>query len=334
MHKQEIRKKLYGSLPLKIADNQSFYDYIQGQYSCYISIVSNLYKECQGFKAVESFIKKTLKCIKLLEAGKEECAKLLFQRALTPLLGNNENNYNGVLPVFNKSYNDLYCFANGPFIKMYRATDFKESILHIPFDKTEHIGSNRFTAKGIPCLYLGDSIETCLAEIGNYDTSKLFISCFELDYTSFKILDLTCPDIKVNSNAGSFYDAAILSWPVVALCMVKQQSKVTEDTINWAYIFPQLILTLLAESKLTDIKAVKYSSTKNSKSNAFNIAIPAQQPYGEKDHCEFIKEKFTDDERTPDGIRSSRVSQPVNIIMALSEVEKIISDDQFRKLKL
>ena len=116
--------------------------------------------------------------------------------------------------------------------------------------------------------------------------------------------------------------------------MVKQQSKVTEDTINWAYIFPQLILTLLAESKLTDIKAVKYSSTKNSKSNAFNIAIPAQQPYGEKDHCEFIKEKFTDDERTPDGIRSSRVSQPVNIIMALSEVEKIISDDQFRKLKL
>ena len=105
----------------------------------------------------------------------------LFSRALSPLLGDDNYNYNGSLPVLNQSYNDIYCFENGSFLKMYRATDYEDSILHIPFEKASHIGDNRFTAKGVPCLYLGDSIETCLAEIGNYDTSKLFISCFELD---------------------------------------------------------------------------------------------------------------------------------------------------------
>ena len=50
---------------------------------------------------------------------------------------------------------------------LYRLTQFKNSIWHIPFEIRHLSSSLRSSVPRLPCLYLGDSIDTCIKEIGN-----------------------------------------------------------------------------------------------------------------------------------------------------------------------
>lgn len=68
----------------------------------------------------------------------------------------------------------------------------KEEMFHIPFDKRDRIGNQRYSISGIPCLYLGSSSYVCWEELGRVDYDK----CNFCGYTNvipFEVFDMCLP---------------------------------------------------------------------------------------------------------------------------------------------
>ena len=48
----------------------------------------------------------------------------------------------------------------------------KDEMFHIPYEKRNLVGNQRFSLSGLPCLYLGGSSYICWEELGRKDLSS------------------------------------------------------------------------------------------------------------------------------------------------------------------
>lgn len=108
---------------------------------------------------------------------------------------------------------------------------------HIPFDKRSLTSSERFSAAGYPCLYLGYSKECCIKEVGSKNGSMVSMKLSK----PITVIDLTC-FVQQNSsddNLGKRLDLNMfLWWPILAACYVTCDN---DARFKEEYLFPQLV---------------------------------------------------------------------------------------------
>lgn len=172
----------------------------------------------------------------------------------------------------------------------------KDDMFNIPIEKRFIVGSQRFSAPGVPCLYLGSSSYVCWLEAGRPAENTFYVSAFyPLD--DLHILDLTLTPLSFNEysfleiqNDEISIPAAkrqveikkrilkesserlkkfLITYPITLACGIKV-TDVEERyrSFKEEYIIPQLILQSLARNK---IDGVSYLSTYLGKNDAINI---------------------------------------------------------------
>ena len=201
----------------------------------------------------------------------------------------------------------------------------KGDMKHVPTDKREAIGSNRYSFNGIPCLYLANSILTCWEELDRPAMESFWVSRFwpikkirvlNLSTTGFEII-YAQSNIKYVSQNPDEYENAVIeffkTWVLQSACSVNVKDK-GDRSFREEYIIPQLLMLNIQKF---NVDGVMYFSTKtpisiDNKTIALNfqsatswiskaIAIPAFDAQDSR-FSKTIDEKF-------------RVSLPINVGM-------------------
>lgn len=125
---------------------------------------------------------------------------------------------------------------------------------HVPFDKIYLSASERFSASGYPCLYLGYSKECCMKELGQQSGSivkmELKKSITILDFTIFEDFAF-----KKNYQTESRKDFNMFMWwPILAACYVTPTKDAPKERFKEEYLFPQLITKYVKQLKKNSVK--------------------------------------------------------------------------------
>jgi len=169
----------------------------------------------------------------------------------------------------------------------------REDMFHIPFENRELVQGQRFSAHGIPSVYLGESIYDCYLELGKPDMDKFWVSLFYFPQET-RLVDLTFANQQhdpwlilhqVNKDDEKYAETLnkladdILLWPLIMACSIV--CKYPDAPFKQEYIIPQMLYQLCNADNKFD--GVKYYSTKLDgrdrniiKSAMINYAMPAQ----------------------------------------------------------
>jgi hypothetical protein len=309
--KEEIYQKLKNKIPLVRENGCDFLEFINDQLGGYCDLARRTYKNSFDFKLMKDFIDCLDNVFYVYYEKSPNESFDIFKSHFQKLINFYSSGYDGILPIINNSFSELNCLKNEEINYYFRISNYSSSLLHIPFEYKEYIRSNRFTHEEIPCFYGANSIITCFKELGNSVSVDSFISCFQYDYARFPILDLTMPAFNVYENREQFLDRYILSWPIIALCMIRKNSA-EEKPIPFEYIIPQFILKVLSFKDLGPIRSVRYYSTKNHQDKVgINIAIPTTNVSLNSGYCSDLSNVFMDEDRDPFSPNFCRMSKPI-----------------------
>lgn len=207
------------------------------------------------------------------------------------------------------------------------------SMFHIPFNKRTIVKTQRFSAPGYPCLYLGKSAYICWEEMLRPNLDKCYVSRFHTDKSMF-VYDLTLPSISKWNKIDDFRDD-LLRFPLVIACMVKVSKP--KDPFKPEYIIPQLLMELVMEERQKKenkytarsfLMGIAYTSVHKSSDFKFasdksiNVAIPAFSPF-KGNYSEELCETFQVTDPTCDELE--RAKRPYEII----ERDEKISDLEY-----
>ena len=216
--------------------------------------------------------------------------------------------------------------------KLYRARERKtdaplrnEAFFHIPFEKRTKVSSQRYSFPGLPCLYMGTSVDVCLRELGHrknpIDVAELQV----IPNKAYCILDLT----SIFSKSAELMDMAdqrvfMELFPLVFLCSTRinedyreaivletslhRNSDVNGNEIYFRpdYIIPQLLLEYILDKTVwreNPIIGIQYYSVQEdfySKwlggniqklSTMKNVAIPVRTS-ANTGHCKELSTLF------------------------------------------
>lgn len=124
-----------------------------------------------------------------------------------------------------------------------------EGMFHIPYDKRGIIKTQRYSAPGLPCLYLGFTPHVCWEEMGCPEFERTFVSRY-MPNDVYMYLPFCLPEISEWKKAAladkKFLDD-LLYFPFVIVSMVK----VAKPSVHFKpeYIIPQMIVQWLLESR-------------------------------------------------------------------------------------
>lgn len=195
----------------------------------------------------------------------------------------------------------------------------KEEMLHIPFNKRDKVGNQRFSLSGFPCLYLGSSAYLCWEELNRPNHLKANVSAFIAE-KDIRFIDLTFPD-RLEKEIDVYKLALVFA------CSLKRQT-VNHRIFKEEYIIPQALLHSLMEYNYNNgqntIDGILYISTCYKTECAifddiklfYNLVIPTQQYKSksvdlEKEYCEELCSLFQYTE--PISINQLQINQPAFI---------------------
>lgn len=201
-----------------------------------------------------------------------------------------------------KSNADLYVTEVGTGDLFYRMRSFdkrkglsRKDIFHIPISKKRIIKTQRYSAPGYPCLYLGKSIYGCWEEMHRPDTESTLISCFK-SQENIQVLDLRIPTLDEFFHNTEKY---LQLFPFIIACGIPVRN--TEDVYKPEYIIPQLILEWIIDNRASSkngLAGVYYTSANRNDDFYIldhewdNLAIPVQNSLSEEDFCPTLKRMF------------------------------------------
>lgn len=180
--------------------------------------------------------------------------------------------------------------------KEYSALD----LFHIGFEFRHLISSSRYSAPGLPCLYLGDSTFVCWEELNRSSFSNLWYSKYE-NFGELKILDLIRPDelealfhkeVRTKENELSQVLKYISTYPIYIASTIKVERR--EANFKPEYIIPQLLIQYVTNRD--EIDGIRFPSSKVEYSDlneikASNYAFPVRT-IGAEGFCIELKSKF------------------------------------------
>ncbi len=181
-------------------------------------------------------------------------------------------------------FGHLYRLRTGP-LTQYKQQD----LFHIPFEKRQLVGSQRYSIPGLPSLYLGSSLWISWEELGRPDFSLLHASRFEgsghlrvLDFGWSTSLAKNLSGFAGSENAmelfGKFTEGQAIIWPLIAACSLVRRHPGTPFAPE--YIIPHFVLQWVRKEK--DLDGIRYFSTRvarmdNAANRAFNYVFPVRQ---------------------------------------------------------
>ena len=156
-------------------------------------------------------------------------------------------------------YDDEY-FIVPPKFSFYRSRLFKTNgrishteMFHIPFNKRGKVETQRYSAPGYPCLYLGSSVNACWEELGQPRFDDMMVSRFVVK-EAFPVLDLRMP--KEEDLEGDKIDVVLKKIPLIISISIKTLDRTA--FYKPEYIIPQLIIEYIITKN-----RIKYESGNN-----------------------------------------------------------------------
>lgn len=161
----------------------------------------------------------------------------------------------------------------------------RKSLFHPPFDVNKDQRLNyRYSGADFPSLYLGCSLELCLAEVCSTNKDGFYGAQFRLRKSeTLKVLNLTYRWNEMSmffsadandSPKQAFFKGWLTLYPIMLASSVVKISSTKDE-----YILPQLLMRYVRES--TDLDGIRYYSTKrhyvnNWTKKSLNFAFPAK----------------------------------------------------------
>lgn len=157
-------------------------------------------------------------------------------------------------------------------------------MFHIPFNKRTIVKTQRYSAPGYPCLYLGKSAYVCWEEMLRPNLDKCYVSRFRTKKDIILVYDLSLPTYSRRVTNYDFW-LDLLRLPLILACMVKVAKP--KDPFKPEYIIPQFIMEWVIEARMTkkDLMGILYTSVHKSNDFKFasekleNVAIPVFFPF-------------------------------------------------------
>ena len=229
----EFWEYLFSLIPLKRANGERVEILLERIYSDYLTKLFALSEAdrakipnwelfCSEQKSICDTIVST---VSLMSQGMHSKA----YSTLNPILNN--------LSKWDAIYNHVPCtqlFRMRKFSEFERKYVKAEDLFHIPFNQRDIIKTQRFSAPGYPCLYLGTSIYGCWEEMGRPLFDLCMTSRFELLKERLYLFRLVFPEqccFEINET--------LLKLPLILACMVDVENK--EAIFKPEYIIPQLV---------------------------------------------------------------------------------------------
>ena len=226
---------------------------------------------------------------------------------------------------FTKNFNNDnfgQCYYRMRKFKNNVSPDYKD-MFHIPFNMRTKVSTQRFSAPGYPCLYLGASAYICWEEMQKPHLDECYVSLFKLNSSSktIKVFDLS---LKYEDNnlfltkkkeIDSDFTSYLLRLPLILACMVKVAKP--DDSFKPEYIIPQLLMEHIIITK--DLKGIVYTSVCQNNDFDFepekklNFVFPAVMKYNEKwKYSKELCEMFQLTKPTSDEIERIKRSYEIN----------------------
>lgn len=300
MNTEELFQKVKESLPIE-HDSDVFITDVKKAYKKYFDEISSLEVDAFGDEELKNTtiqdVKVRIRNIVLVlkryfEGCHGEAFQMLKEQIVKP---------DGCLDI------DVINIERGGCFYRARNNDgsihsFKD-MFHIPNNKRGIVKTERFSASGYPCLYLGNTVYDCWEEMGRPSFEELFFSCFRVT-DDFKVYDLLKPNRDAFEKENLPQTLKRLVY--IIACQFKVLHK--EQPFKPEYILPQLILELIISSNreknkneygLYDLPwGVAYTSTHLAKDFLYqedyleNIAIPVVDSSFKNAHCGFLASLF------------------------------------------
>ncbi len=171
----------------------------------------------------------------------------------------------------------------------------RKDLFHIPISKKRIIKTQRYSAPGYPCLYLGKSIYDCWEEMNRPNSESTMISCFKIQ-ENLRVLDLRIPTLEEFFQETEKY---LQLFPFIIACGIPVRD--SEDVYKPEYIVPQLILEWIIDNRYGNkdgLAGVYYSSANRNEDFYIldhewdNLAIPVQDSLSDEDFCPKLKKMF------------------------------------------
>jgi len=176
-----------------------------------------------------------------------------------------------------KSLEDNKClntidFNNGSYYRVRNSisplTEPKE-LFHVPFEKRSIISPNRFSIAGFPCLYISNSLECCIEEVGIKKGESMYASVFRPN-NQLNVLDLRFwRDVEIDE-----INKYLLLLPLLISCSYEAK---TSGYYVPEYNIPQLMMHYILKSKYKEnIGGIAYNSTKMPRNDIVNYVFPVK----------------------------------------------------------
>jgi hypothetical protein len=179
--------------------------------------------------------------------------------------------------------------------------ELMKELFHIPFNKIENVGNERYSISGHPSLYLGSSIYTCCEELNitkqDIKTGLVYCSRFEsndmCNNGPIQLLDLRTKQCKNEKDRHLYLNL----FPLIMACSVAVKEK--DKPFKPEYTIPQLVLEWVRNNAYPKINekiiGIAYSSTKITMEDTdcpekfYNVVLPAGIPSKENTYCDKLR---------------------------------------------
>lgn len=144
--------------------------------------------------------------------------------------------------------------------------DYKVAdMMHIPLNLRGKVKTERYSAPGLPCLYLGASPYVCWVELNRPSFDKFQVArLVRNEKEQVYVLDLSTLPKSYNDEEQKNINLEeyLCMWPIIAMCSISVQCE--EDDFKPEYIFPQFVLEYIKSDSQYSQKVIgiKYASMK------------------------------------------------------------------------
>lgn len=303
---EEFYEELRKLMPLKnwsdlISEKREKQDFREGL-SCALdayALLLNKHKEIFG-PDIDDIITKVEECNNYLK----ECVNYYYE-------GMYSSAYESIAKILSDSlYQDSYLPIQPGYV-LYKARTIDknqkltfEEMFHIPLNQRGIVKTQRYSAPGYPCLYLGKSINVCWEELGRPRFDDLMISRFVVK-NEFQVLDLRVPQ-KDDLESDRLVEILKKIPLIISASIVVID---TDASFKPEYIIPQLIVEYIITNNRNEYKegkrdlfsfilGVYYMSTHINGDLEFpedifyNLALPVVVVNGKETYCQLLSSCF------------------------------------------
>lgn len=267
----ELLKSLWDFVPIPNCSVEAFPQTLEDKLREYITFL-------EGYNLSQFEIEKEAVVVDVNSISKALCESVKFYYC-----GQQVQSY--------KKIADISCIFNKHFVEISAKHSFyrmrtivgedknnldRQKMFHVPFTQRDKISTQRYSAPGFPCLYLGESAIDCWMELGRPNLNSCVLSRLE-NVEAIKLWDLSIPtSINFKKNKERLEHMLSL-FPLTIASMFK----VNNSAANFKpeYIIPQLLLEYISMNK-PEVQGIAYTSVWINKDLSFpkelfkNYVIP------------------------------------------------------------